>query len=86
MRIENEQPPRNAYRLDAELARRCSMSKKPRIEFRPKRIAEGNWQIEAHCPGEEVRLIDGLTSLEEIHQWMEGPRKVAWLRSQGLAK
>jgi hypothetical protein len=54
------------------------MTKKQRVDFRPKRIAEGN------C--EEVRFIDGLASLEEIHAWMNGPRKIAWLRSQGLAK
>jgi hypothetical protein len=62
------------------------MSKKPRIEFRPKRIAEGIWQIEAHCPGEDIRTIDGLTSLDDVHNWINGPRKIAWLRSQGLAK
>jgi len=62
------------------------MTKKQRVDFRPKRLAEGNWRIEAHCPGEEVRFIDGLVSLEEIHAWMNGPRKIAWLRSQGLAK
>jgi hypothetical protein len=62
------------------------MTKKQRVDFRPKRIAEGKWRIEAHCLGEEVRFIDGLASLEEIHAWMNGPRKVAWLRSQGLAK
>jgi hypothetical protein len=62
------------------------MSKKKRVEFRPKRIAEGEWRIEAHCSGEEVRLIDGLSSLEEVHSWLNGPRKIAWLKSQGLAQ
>jgi hypothetical protein len=86
MRSGNERPRQNAFRLKLELVETCCVSKKPRIDFRPKRIAEGNWQIEAHCPGEEIRLIDGFTSLEEIHGWMNGPRKIAWLRSQGLAK
>jgi hypothetical protein len=84
MRSGNER--RTAEDIGPELARMCSVSKKPRIEFRPKRIAEGNWQIEAHCPGEETLYIDGLSSLEEIHSWLNGPRKIAWLRSQGLAK
>ena len=28
---------------------------KLRVVFKFKRIAEGDWQIEAHCPGEEIR-------------------------------
>ena len=62
------------------------MSKSPRVEFRPKRVAEGDWQIEAHCPGEEVRIISGLTSKADIDDWLQGSRKIAWLRSQGYAK
>ena len=62
------------------------MVKKRRVDFRPKRTADGNWAIEVHCPGEEVRIIEGLASLEEAHAWINGPRKIAWLRSQGLAK
>ena len=42
------------------------MSKTPRVEFRPKRIAEGDWQIEAHFPGAEVRYITGLTDKADI--------------------
>jgi hypothetical protein len=62
------------------------MSKSPRVTFRPKRIAEGEWQIEAHYPGEEVRIISGLTSKADIDDWLNGTRKIAWLRSQGYAK
>ena len=62
------------------------MSKKPRVTFQPKRIAEGDWQIEARQEGEEPRYITGLTSHEDARQWIDGPRKLAWLRSQGLAK
>ena len=62
------------------------MSKKPRVVFHPKRIAEGEWQVEAQCPGEETRYITGLTSHEDARNWIDGPRKIAWLRSQGLAK
>jgi hypothetical protein len=61
------------------------MSKKIRIDFRPKRLADDEWQIEAHHPGQDTRFIGGLRSLEEAHEWMNGPRKLAWLRSQGLA-
>jgi hypothetical protein len=62
------------------------MGKTPRVEFRPKRIAEGDWQIEAHYPGAEIRYITGLTDKADIDDWMGGSRKIAWLRSQGYAK
>ena len=62
------------------------MSKKTRIDFRPKRIADDEWQVEAHCPGQDTCIIRGLRSLDEVHEWIDGPRKRAWLRSQGLAK
>ena len=62
------------------------MSKKPRIIFRAKRIADDEWEIEAHSAGEEVRRIKGLTSHEDVRDWIDGSRKVEWLRSQGLAK
>jgi len=62
------------------------MSKSPRVIFIPKRIAEGDWQIEAHCPGAEIRYIVGLTSKHDVDEWISGNRKVVWLRSQGYAK
>ena len=62
------------------------MSKSPRVTFTPKRIADGNWQIEASVPGAEIRIINGLTSNEDAREWIDGNRKIAWLRSQGYAK
>ena len=62
------------------------MSKSPRVTFSSKRIADGDWQIEAHCPGTEVRYITGFVSKVEADEWLAGERKVAWLRSQGYAK
>jgi hypothetical protein len=62
------------------------MSKSPRVTFNPKRIAEGEWQIEARCPGVEIRIITGLTSKADVDDWLQGSRKIAWLRSQGYAK
>ncbi len=64
----------------------ADMSKSPRVTFHPKRIAEGDWQIEAHCPGADIRYISGFKSKAEIDDWMNGDRKIAWLRSQGYAK
>src|ERR1044071_5312803 len=62
------------------------MGKTPEVVFRPKLIAEGDWQIEAHYPGAEIRYVTGLTSKADIDDWMGGSRKIAWLRSQGYAK
>jgi hypothetical protein len=62
------------------------MSKTPRVTFNPKRIAEGEWQIEARYPGVEIRIITGLTSKADVDDWLQGSRKIAWLRSQGYAK
>jgi hypothetical protein len=59
---------------------------KPRVSFREKRVAEGDWRIEAHHEGQEIRFISGLTSKEDVNDWLNGPRKIAWLRSQGYAK
>ncbi len=62
------------------------MKKSPRVTFPCKRIAEGDWQIEAHCPGTEVRYIKGLVSKADVDEWLAGERKITWLRSQGYAK
>lgn len=54
--------------------------------FKHKRIEEGDWQIEAHCPGAEIRYIKGLTSKADADEWLLGTRRIDWLRSQGYAK
>jgi len=59
---------------------------KPRVEFKLKRIAEGNWEIEAHYPGAEIRYIRGFKSKDEVDAWLAGERRIDWLRSQGYAK
>jgi hypothetical protein len=56
------------------------------VTFRLNRIAEGDWQIIAEYPGEDDRQINGLTSQSDAHDWLNGSRKIAWLRSQGYAK
>jgi hypothetical protein len=63
-----------------------SMKKSPRVIFSPKRIADGDWQIEAHCPGAEIRYVKGLISKAAADEWLAGEAKIAWLRSQGYAK
>lgn len=59
---------------------------KPRVTFKLQRIAENDWQIMAEYPGAEVRLIKGLTSKADVDDWLNGERRIAWLRSQGYAK
>ncbi len=62
------------------------MKKSPRVTFKMLRIAEGDWQIVAECPGTETQYIKGLKSKEEVDEWLAGTRRIAWLRSQGYAK
>jgi hypothetical protein len=50
------------------------------------RIAEGDWQIVATCPGVETQYIKGLKSKAEVDEWLNGSRRIDWLRSQGYAK
>jgi hypothetical protein len=64
------------------------MGKAPRVRvvFKYKRVAENDWEIEAHCPGVEIRYIKGLKSKAEADEWLQGTRRIDWLRSQGYAK
>jgi hypothetical protein len=59
---------------------------KAKVNFKPVRIAEGEWHILAECPGVEPVHIRGFKSKTEIDEWMNGERRIAWLRSQGYAK
>jgi hypothetical protein len=61
-------------------------SSKVRVTFRLKRVTEDDWQIEAHYPGAEIRYIKGLTSKADVDDWLQGARRLDWLRSQGYAK
>jgi hypothetical protein len=69
----------------AESSHNGCMSK-TRVEFKYKRIAEEEWQIEAHYPGAEIRDIKGFKSKAEVDEWLQGSRRIEWLRSQGYAK
>jgi hypothetical protein len=63
-----------------------SKGTKVRVDFRPNRIEEGVWQIVASLAGHEDRFIKGLASRDECYEWINGSRKIEWLRSQGYAK
>jgi hypothetical protein len=62
------------------------MGKSPRVTFKMRRIAEDDWQIVAECPGTETKYIKGLKSKAEVDEWLQGSRRIDWLRSQGYAK
>ena len=59
---------------------------KTKVTFRIVRISDDDWTIQADYPGSEQREVKGLTSKEDAQDWVNGDRKVAWLRSQGYAK
>jgi hypothetical protein len=62
------------------------MSKSPRVIFKPERIAEGDWQIQAQCPGTETAYIKGFQDKLAIDDWLAGDGKIKWLRARGYAK
>ena len=59
---------------------------KAKVSFKPVRIAENDWNILAEFPGVEPVHITGFKNKTEIDEWMNGDRRIAWLRSQGYAK
>jgi hypothetical protein len=59
---------------------------KPRVTFKMQRITEDDWQILAEYPGADPRYIKGLKSKAEVDEWLQGTRRIDWLRSQGYAK
>lgn len=59
---------------------------KTKVTFKIQRIAEDDWQIVAEYPGVEDRFIKGLTSKADVDDWLNGDRRLIWLRSQGYAK
>ena len=61
-------------------------SKSPRVTFKMERLREDDWQIQAHCPGSDIRYITGFKSKIEVDEWLAGSRRIDWLRSQGYAK
>jgi hypothetical protein len=59
---------------------------KAKVIFKIVRLAEDNWNILAECPDTQPRQITGLDSKADADDWMNGDRRIAWLRSQGYAK
>jgi hypothetical protein len=59
---------------------------KAKVTFKIVRNAEDDWNIVAEYPGVEARQITGLKSKSDADDWMNGDRRIAWLRSQGYAK
>jgi hypothetical protein len=59
---------------------------KAKVTFRIVRNSDTDWNIVAEYPGAAPREITGLTSKADADEWMNGERRLAWLRSQGYAK
>jgi len=59
---------------------------KAKVIFKTVRNSEDDWNIVAEYPGADPREITGLKSKADVDDWMNGDRRVAWLRSQGYAK
>jgi hypothetical protein len=59
---------------------------KARVTFRFKRIAEDDWRIFAEFPGKDTVEIHGFKSKADVDSWLDGTRKLDWLRSNGYAK
>jgi hypothetical protein len=59
---------------------------KAKVIFKSVRNSEDDWNIVAEYPGAEPWEITGLKSKADVDDWMNGHRRVAWLRSQGYAK
>jgi hypothetical protein len=59
---------------------------KAKVTFKTVRNSDDDWNIVAEYPGAAPREIAGLTSKADVDDWMNGERRIAWLRSQGYAK
>jgi hypothetical protein len=59
---------------------------KARVNFKMQRIAEDDWQIIAQYPDTDDRVSEGLKSKAGVDDWLNGTRRIDWLRSQGCAK
>ncbi len=59
---------------------------KAKVTFKIIRNAEDDWSILAEYPGADPRQITGLKSKADADDWINGDRRIGWLRSQGYAK
>jgi hypothetical protein len=59
---------------------------KAKVTFKIVRNSEDDWSIVAEYPGVDAREITGLKNKADADDWMNGGRRIGWLRSQGYAK
>ena len=59
---------------------------KTKVTFKTVRLSDSDWKILADYPDHEQREITGFASKADADDWINGDRKIAWLRSQGYAK
>jgi hypothetical protein len=58
---------------------------KVKVTFKPVRKSEDEWTIVAEYPGAEPREITGFQSKSDVDNWMNGDRRIGWLRTQGYS-
>ena len=76
---------RKAVPLSRKTAHNGLMAK-AKVTFKTVRNSEDDWNIVAEYPGADPREITGLKNKADVDDWMNGDRRVSWLRSQGYAK
>jgi hypothetical protein len=59
---------------------------KAKVTFKIVRNSEDDWNIVAEYPGADPKGNHWLKNKADVDDWMNGDRRVAWLRSQGYAK
>jgi hypothetical protein len=59
---------------------------KAKVTFKTVRNSDDDWNIVGEYPGVAPREISGLKNKADVDDWMNGDRRVNWLRSQGYAK
>lgn len=53
--------------------------------FKLQRIEDGDWQVQAHCPGAVIEYVTGFKSESEASEWTTGDAGRKW-KSGWLAR
>jgi hypothetical protein len=55
------------------------------VIFLPRRIADGDWQIDVYCfPGTDIHCVTGFNTEEDARKWMHGSGAKDWKRQHGF--
>jgi hypothetical protein len=57
------------------------------VIFMPRRIADGDWQIDVYCfPGADIYYVKGFTTEDDARKWMNGSDGKDWKRQHGFRR